>query len=177
MQQGPGQALGSSALALQAQAAGRLPCRGTGLQARPKSVSHGTQRRGRDAYLVAMSAQLGLLGRDVVPDVGLELLPPQLDAAGQGVQLLFSEAWDLGQARVGVKKHGLRWNVSLLIGRMIPLWARAGAGLCGLQVVIYGGKRYLAAPEQRQSSHSWRAVICSTGCDGRIARRVPGIGE
>ena len=108
-----------------------------------------------------MSPQFVLLGLYVVLDVVLELLPSQLDAAGQGVQLLFCEAWDLGQARVGVQKHGLLKCVSLLIGRMIPLWACAGAGFCGLQVVIYGGKRYLAAPEQRQLSHSWRAVICS----------------
>ncbi len=58
-------------------------------------------------YVVAITAQLVLLGRYVVPDVVLELLPSQLDAAGQGVQLLLCEAWDLGQARVGVKKHGL----------------------------------------------------------------------
>lgn len=58
-------------------------------------------------YLELMAAQLVLLALYVARDVALELLAPQLDAAGQGVQLLSREAWDLGQARIGVKKHGL----------------------------------------------------------------------
>lgn len=58
-------------------------------------------------YLLLMAAQLVLLACYIVADVALELLPPQLDAAGQGVQLLSGEAWDLGQARARVQKHGL----------------------------------------------------------------------
>lgn len=68
-------------------------------------------------YLVPISAQIGLLGRDVVIDVAFELLPSQLDIPGQGVQLLSGEAWDLGQARVWVKKHGLAgWTRGLTAG-------------------------------------------------------------
>jgi hypothetical protein len=54
-----------------------------------------------------MAAQVGLLGLYELGNVVLELLPSQLDTAGQGIQLLTGEAWDLGQARVRLKKHGL----------------------------------------------------------------------
>lgn len=59
---------------------------------------------------MAIVAQLVLLAADVAGDVRLELVAPELDAAGQGVQLLFCEAWDLGQGRVGLEKHGLGWT-------------------------------------------------------------------
>ena len=58
-------------------------------------------------YLLLILAQLVLLALNIGLDVVLELLPSQLDAAGQGVQLRSGEAWDLGQARVWVKQHGL----------------------------------------------------------------------
>jgi len=54
-----------------------------------------------------MLAQLVLLHSNILLDVLLELLAPQLDIAGQGIQLLSAEAWNLGQSRVGVEKHGL----------------------------------------------------------------------
>ncbi|KAI0582080.1 hypothetical protein Alg130_06287 [Pyrenophora tritici-repentis] len=54
-----------------------------------------------------MLAQFLLLGPNIVLNVLLELLAPQLDTAGQAIQLLSGEAWDLGQSRVGVEKHGL----------------------------------------------------------------------
>lgn len=79
---------------------------------------------------MAIVAQFVLLGLDIVVDVLLQLLPSELDAAGEGVQLLSGEAWNLGQARVGLKKHGLGGGRgSLLIGREIPLWACGGQDL------------------------------------------------
>jgi hypothetical protein len=58
-------------------------------------------------YLLFILAQFVLSALYIVLDVLLELLPPQLDAAGQGVQLLFSKAWDLGQACIWMEEHGL----------------------------------------------------------------------
>jgi hypothetical protein len=55
---------------------------------------------GRATYLLLITAQVILPVLYIVVDVILKLLPSQLDAAGQGIQLLAREAWYLGQARV-----------------------------------------------------------------------------
>jgi hypothetical protein len=47
-------------------------------------------------YLLLVAGELVLARLDVCGNVLLELLPPQLDAAGQGVQLVFAQARDLG---------------------------------------------------------------------------------
>jgi hypothetical protein len=43
-----------------------------------------------------VAAQVLLARLDIYRNVMLELLPPQLDAAGQGVPLEFAQARDLG---------------------------------------------------------------------------------
>jgi hypothetical protein len=55
---------------------------------------------GGQTYLLLITAQVILPVLYIVVDVILKLLPSQLDAAGQGIQLLAREAWYLGQARV-----------------------------------------------------------------------------
>lgn len=58
-------------------------------------------------YLLLVRAQVMLAAGYIVADVVLELLPSQLDAAGQGIEGVSAQAWDLGQARIGRKvQHG-----------------------------------------------------------------------
>lgn len=98
-------------------------------------------------YLLLILAKLELLARYIVLDVLLELLPSQLDAASQGVQLLPREAWDLGQARIWTKKHGLAGTWSALAGRMIPSrdTARGIHGLRRLRGYSVDTVRHLSA--------------------------------
>lgn len=52
-------------------------------------------------------AQVMLAAGYIVADVVLELLPSQLDAAGQGIEGFSAQAWDLGQARICLQvQHG-----------------------------------------------------------------------
>jgi hypothetical protein len=82
---------------------------------------------GRRLYLLLVRAQLRLALLDVVLDVRLELQPAQLDAAGQGIQLLSRSAWDLGQFRVRTQKH-MAWLGGSLLGRARLIPSRALAG-------------------------------------------------
>jgi hypothetical protein len=105
------------------------------------------------SYLLLMLAQLVLLALYVVLDVIFELLPSQLDAAGQGVQLLFLEARDLGQAPVGVKHgHGLAgWLYESSDRPGKPLRVVCPGWVPGFRLLY----REETAPEQCQS-YSWR---------------------
>lgn len=71
------------------------------------SVRLCAQGQRRRPYFLLIAAQVLSPLLYVVLDAMLELLPSQLDAAGQGIQLLPREAWDLGQARISLKVHGL----------------------------------------------------------------------
>lgn len=56
-------------------------------------------------YLLLVVRELTLLLEHICIDVCLELLLFQVNAASQAVQLLGREAWDLGQAGVGLQEH------------------------------------------------------------------------
>jgi hypothetical protein len=58
------------------------------------------QQRRRRRYLLFVRTQLILAVLYIVGNVLLELLPSQLDTAGQGIDLMPREARDLGQARI-----------------------------------------------------------------------------
>ena len=59
----------------------------------------------RRKYLLLIAAQLGRLALYIRLDVAFELLPSQLDTAGQGIEGFSAQAWDLGQARICLEVH------------------------------------------------------------------------
>lgn len=127
-------------------------------------------------YLLLIFAQLVLLALNIVPDVVFELLPSQLDGAGQGVQLLSREAWDLGQTRVGVKQHGLAVK-SAVTGRVILSRGRARAN--SRPQAMYMWTRWMDRGTWARSVvliHG-RGGMRSSGGDDGIVSRVPGSGE